>query len=665
MSVSLFRKYIVSTFVIFLVAFLLEIFVFNFSSWKMMGMDPVVVAEGQDVTGGDDFYTQNIELNGVLKNVHADLSVSGEETARVAVILTDEGDKYEYITPEFVVCNCVPRSGYCNVYPFGKDRTVTVRISVPEDATAHINSITLNDRKPLDIKVLRLFAVFMIIWLSYLILSDTFFHRIYFDTSRKWQYIVSLMVILVLVVILTFLNHADKVLMASPWPHHLQYQELARSLEHGSVVLSEQHVDPKLIEAENPYDTISLQVEGIPYSMDYAYYNGNYYAYFGIVPELLMYFPYHMITGGNLANYRATFLMFTLFIFGVFFCVAGIIKRYFDRVPFIFYLMISSATVLGANFVYLAWRSDIYNVPIISGIAFTFVGLGFWLLALNTGRGLIKRISLILGSLSMALVVGCRPQFAILSFAAIFLFMMPAKGEKRIIFTRESVRETLCFVLPYVIVAIPVCWYNYARFGSIFEFGAAYSLTTNDMNHRGFNLNRLFRSMYSYLFQPPLYKTDYPFLMSSIVDGNYMGKFLFEHTYGGILIANAFMASIWLMTINGFRNIDKRVKSFALFLIGAGVFVAGFDANEAGVIYRYTCDFAPLFFLAAILLWLVLVNGSGKEILSYSFASSLLYVCIVVSIFYSLLTFVASGNSVCLENDNAALFYGIADYFVF
>ena len=275
------------------------------------------------------------------------------------------------------------------------------------------------------------------------------------------------------------------------------------------------------------------------------------------------------------------------------------------------------------------------------------------------------RISLILGSLSMALVVGCRPQLAILSFAAIFLFMMPAKGEKRIIFTRESIRETLCFVIPYVIVAIPVCWYNYARFGSIFEFGAAYSLTTNDMNHRGFNLNRLFRSMYSYLFQPPLYKTDYPFLMSSIVDGNYMGKFLFEHTYGGILIANAFMASIWLMTINGFRNIDQRVKSFALFLIGAGVFVAGFDANEAGVIYRYTCDFAPLFFLAAILLWLVLVNGSGKEIMSYSFVSSLLHVCIVISLFYSLLTFVASGNSVCLENDNAALFYGIADYFVF
>ncbi len=665
MSVSLFKKYIVSTFVIFFIAFVLEIFVFNFSSWKMIGFEAQVAAKDQDVIGGDDFYTESIELDGVLKNVHADITVDGADTARVSVILTDEGDKYEYITPEFVVCNGVPRSGYCNVYPFGKDRTVTVRISVPEGASAHINSVTLNDRKPLDIKVLRLFAVFCVIWFSYLILSDTFLHRIYFDTSKKWQYVVTLALILVLILISAFINHADKVMMASPWPHHLQYQELARSLEHGSVVLSEQTVDPRLAEAENPYDTISLQVEGIPYSMDYAYYDGNYYAYFGIVPELLMYFPYHMLTGGNLANYRAVFLMFTLFIFGVFFCIAGIIKRFFEKVPFIFYLMISASTVLGANFVYLAERPDIYNVPIISGIAFSFTGLGFWLLSLNTDKARIKRISLILGSLSMALVVGCRPQLAILSLTAIFLFILPGRGEKRSLFTRESVWETLCFVLPYFIAAIPVCWYNYARFGSIFEFGAAYSLTTNDMNHRGFNLNRLYRSMYSYLVQPPAYKTDYPFLLSSIIDGNYMGKFLFEHTYGGILIANTFMSSIWLMMINGFRNIDKRVKVLSLFLIASGVFVAGFDANEAGVIYRYTCDFAPLFFLAAILFWLVLVSGSGKEILSYSFATSLLHVCMVIALFYSFLTFVASGNSVCLENNNPALFYGIADYFVF
>ena len=665
MSVSLFKKYIVSTIVIFLIAFVLEIFVFNFSSWRMAGFDAVTVAENADVSQGEDYYTETFDLNAVLWNVHADLEVAGDETASVSVILTDEGDKYEYITPEFTVCNGVPESGYCNVYPFGEARSVTIKVTAPEQGTVHINSITLNDRKPPDIKPLRLLAVFLIIWFGYLIWSDTFLHKVYFDISRKWQIAVTAAVLVVLIVVCGFINHADKVIMASPWPHHLQYQELARSLEHGSVVLSEQNVDPGLLEAENPYDTIALQAEGIAYSMDYAYYNGNYYAYFGIVPELLMYYPYHMLTGGNLSNYRATFMMFVLFIFGVFFCVAGIIRRYFRKVPFLFYLMICTATVLGANFIYLIGRSDIYNVPILSGTAFTFVGLGFWFLSLDTQKLWLKRTALALGSFSMALVAGCRPQLALISFISIILFMFPGKGQKRYLFSKETIRETACFILPYVIVAIPVCWYNAARFGSIFEFGAAYSLTTNDMNHRGFNFDRLLRSMYCYLFQPPVIKTDYPFLMTSVLEGNYMGKFLFEHTYGGILVANTFMASIWLMAVNGFRKIEAKVKAPVLFLIASGIFVAGFDANEAGVIYRYTCDFAPAFFLAAILLWLVLVSESGREILSYSFVAPLLYTCVVIALGYSFLTFIASGNSVCLENDNAALFYSIAEYFKF
>ena len=95
MSVSLFKKYIVSTIVIFMIAFVLEIFVFNFSSWRMAGFDAVTVAENADVSQGEDYYTETFDLNAVLWNVHADLEVAGDETASVSVILTDEGDNHE------------------------------------------------------------------------------------------------------------------------------------------------------------------------------------------------------------------------------------------------------------------------------------------------------------------------------------------------------------------------------------------------------------------------------------------------------------------------------------------------------------------------------------------------------------------------------------------
>ncbi len=666
MSVSLFKKYIVSTFVIFLITFFLEIFVFNLSFWKSSGVEPVVVAKGAVAEDGRDFYSENYELNGRLLNFRADLEMVYGETAYVSAILTDEGDKYEYTTPDHVVHGAIVGSSYCNVYPFGRTHTVTIKVSVPEGGRVNIRSITLNARKPLDIKPLRLLAAFLVIWLSYMFWRDTFFYRLYFDTTRKWQYPVIVLSMLALMLITFILGHADKVVMASPWPHHSQYQELARSLEKGSVVLTEEIVDPRLMEADNPYDTISLQVEGIPYAMDYAYYNGNYYAYFGIVPELLLYFPYHMLTGGNLPNYMATLILYAVFVVGVFLAVAGFIKRFFQKVPFVIYLMLCSAIVLGANFIYLIERPDIYNVPILSGIAFTFTGLGLWLLSLNTEKTRIRRAALFLGSLSMALVVGSRPQLAIFSFTAIILFMTGNKEGKRSLFTRETITETALFVLPYVLVAIPVCWYNAARFGNIFEFGATYSLTTNDMNHRGFNLSRLARSLYSYLFQPAVIMTDFPFMMSSVVDGKYMGKFLYEHTYGGILVANTFMASLWFFLVSGLKKTESRVRALVLFLVLSGLFVAGFDANKAGVIYRYTCDFAPAFFLAAMLLWLVLVSDNGaKDFPGRSFTGRMFYLCTMFSLIYSFLTFIASGVSVCLENDNPTLFYTIADYFNF
>ena len=51
---------------------------------------------------------------------------------------------------------------------------------------------------------------------------------------------------------------------------------------------------------KNPYDTIALQAAGIGYRADYAYHNGKYYVYFGIVPVLLLYLPYYLLTGGAL-----------------------------------------------------------------------------------------------------------------------------------------------------------------------------------------------------------------------------------------------------------------------------------------------------------------------------------------------------------------------------
>ena len=65
----------------------------------------------------------------------------------------------------------------------------------------------------------------------------------------------------------------------------------------------------------------------------------------------------------------------------------------------------------------------------------------------------------------MALVVACRPQFLVFSLLAFPLFWRKFITS-RYITTRKGMREFACLVLPYMIVALGVMAYNYARFGS-------------------------------------------------------------------------------------------------------------------------------------------------------------------------------------------------------
>lgn len=94
------------------------------------------------------------------------------------------------------------------------------------------------------------------------------------------------------------------------------------------------------------------------------------------------------------------------------------------------------------------------------------------------------------GSLCMALVVGCRPQLVLLSFLAFPLFWRMYITEGRIR-TVAGARQFACLIAPYIVVCAGIMWYNKARFGSLFDFGANYNLTVNDMTKRGMAVGRI------------------------------------------------------------------------------------------------------------------------------------------------------------------------------
>ena len=159
---------------------------------------------------------------------------------------------------------------------------------------------------------------------------------------------------------------------------------------------------------------------------------------------------------------------------------------------------------------------------------------------------------------------------------------------------------------PYVVVAVGLLGYNHARFGSLFDFGANYNLTVNDMTKRGMNVGRLAPALFAYFLQPPCASGVFPFIQPAPFDTTYLGQTIKEVTFGGIL---ACLPVLWILPFAP-RILRLRMKARStrtimgviVVLLVSGVAVALLDAEMAGILQRYYADFGFMFLAAAVLL---------------------------------------------------------------
>ena len=654
-----------------LIAVAAEFLLFNISSLKSLGCEPVVIAKNVCTDGSGVYEVYEPEVNTDVINVNTEITdIVNAEYAEVSISLTDEGDAYEYDLPSSRVVPGVKGSGHINIYPYGKTGSLRVRVSVSEGAKADIAKITVNARKPLGLKPLRILISTLILCLLIYVFKYGFCIPV--KRNNRCQAIC----IAVLFVMLTALGRkmsvSDPLMVSCPWPHHKQYQQLAHALDEGKVQL-DMEADPRLLAKDNPYDTSALLKEEIPYGMDYAFYDGKYYVYFGIVPELLLYYPFYKLTGRDLANYNADIILYMILIAGVLLSVREIIFRFASdgkvressKVPFVIYVLMCVGICLGPGTVYLISKPDIYNIPIMAATAFTFLGTGLWLYA-DQYDGKMRTVFIALGSLCMALVAGCRPQMLIFGLPAIFIFVFKGGTDGRLsvknrrIFIKGRLGDTLAFCLPYIFVAVAVCAYNMLRFGNILDFGATYSLTSNDMNHRGFNLDRLFRGLYCFLFQPPVIKTDFPFIESAVIESSYMGKNLTEYTYGGVFALCPVLLALFVPVFARIKGVSREAKLCAATLTSGALITAAFDVNGAGILIRYTCDMLPGLLIAAVIVWSILY----KEKEDATVINRLYAVATVIGLAFAVMVFFGTEGSINLRDNAVKLYESAGQYFV-
>ncbi|HJA93090.1 MAG TPA: hypothetical protein H9717_08275 [Candidatus Eisenbergiella merdipullorum] len=671
--------------------FLFEIFIGNYSSVRSLFFQKTDLTDRMELTWGEaeegsaavtsaagstaDRLTVVIDgLDMRIDNLYFNLEMPANEAISISISLTDEGNRYLYPLPEMEAVGRYPSSLYTNLYPYGKVHSLTIELEPAEGGGLVLSDgaesgksaesgdfsgqgsfallgLEANVFRPFDLVLPRMLLLFGIGAFCLFMRENSGVFCVRFDPESRRQNLITAGCLVLFFLFGLMLVLADQACVESPWEHQQQYRQLASAILEGHVWVGRQ---PELMELENPYDTSYLLAGNIPYLADYAYYEGNYYVYFGIVPELLFYLPCLAVTGKSFPNFLAVYFCFSGFALSVFGLYREAVRRWFSGIPYVFYLTAAGVTLTFGSFIYLTARPDMYHVPLMAANMFTAAGIWLWLCGLNRERG--RKLLFGAGSACMALVAGCRPQMLAFSVIALPLFwgrFFGGNGQKK----REKALEAAVLLVPYAIVAAGIMYYNALRFSSPFDFGAAYSLTNNDMTHRGTNLSRILYGLCAFFFLPARYEAKFPFLMTNGLENEYMGKMVSEFLFGGILASQSVCWCLALFPVCR-RKISggKELSGILMCALGASLVIGAFDANAAGILQRYTADAALGIALASCLMMLFLFHSARG--VSFRYGLIFLRAALLQHALYAFLIVFASGDSVNLKNYGRILYYG-------
>ena len=619
------KKWIIPAVVCALIPFVLECTLFNMRFYQSRGYKQVT---GMAITPSPNLQMRDMNVFEVIsrdetpyvdvavdnldiKNVYVDVWPNNEsfnaDRLRFHYHVTDEGNPLGYDMPEVTYVRSVMQSMYQFLDLSGKCTGFRIYFDegLREGELLRIENISFNLPIKFDFSKKRFLALTVILMLLYFFRPTSDIYRKKALESFKGKKTIIVLTLAVQAVLMWNISHLNGASRNPIYRTEHQFEMMAEALANGQTYLMEE--PPKeLVEMEHPYRFQSRYELGIDDDMyDVAFYKGHYYVYFGVGPIVLFYLPYYLLTGNHITTVVLMFIIGVLTAGGWMMLLYEMIKKYFRKFSFALYIVCSVLFTAGCGLTYVISRPSFYAIPMTMGLVCTLYGLAFWLKSIRTTDDTAQsasetkvsvnayRISpacIGIGSLFMAFVAACRPQFLLGSFIAVIIFFRAVFKDRKL-FSRESIAATVSFVMPYVIIAALLMYYNAVRFGSPFDFGANYNLTFNDMTLRGFRLNRTLYATLGVFFMPAKVTNSFPYFTPVAHTSRYMG-------YGSeeLLLGGLFYNHLYLLSIVFIPKARKLIKDKGAFLMAAimpvlAVVVSIVDANMAGVLNRYYVDF--------------------------------------------------------------------------
>lgn len=640
-----------------------EIFFFNFPSFHLIGggyeKSPLPMADasiiGGNITEDGGIETQGepiiLEWRGIdrrIGTVSLDADFSGASYAELSADASDDTNaEYRYSIASKKLLPGDTRSHTMIIRMSGNVRDLRLYISVPDGGSLRLRGVTVNSAVPFRFSVLRaglLMIIGIFVW-SYFYYK----HMKLPCSENKKSFTLAANSVTVLCLTAAFFMvglymtaHSNGFLSEFRLTSGNQItQEIVDAFEHGQVSLLAEP-SKELLMMDNPYDWSARNELNVSYLWDHCLYNGNYYSYYGIAPVLLLFLPYHMITGYYFSTIIAIFIFGALGIVFLSETYKVFIRKFFPQLPLrtaIFGLLMLQ---MSSGVWYCFCAMNFYEIAQSAGLCFVTAGAYFLLSANVIGKERVSPVRTAAATACLSLAVLSRPTTAV--YCAVSLLFLgfglkkliseykfgPSKkqksenGEKAaddvlsespaesVYCTRKAdiVAFTVAAIIPFMLFGGLQMIYNYLRFDSFLDFGIQYSLTINDFTRSEFHARFVSIGLYNYLLSPPVITPEFPYVGSSFQTLNPNGYYFVANEYAVGLIWRAAPVLGLLLAPKALKKVKKEKRLPAALLVGSFSVVAPFAVMfsiwESGYGARYAVDFgwemiigalAVLFFL--------------------------------------------------------------------
>ena len=456
--------------------------------------------------------------------------------------------------------------------------------------------------------VSTIFASFLLIFIVFVRPSNKWHFLSVNEIQVPHQLIISLNLILTILVTVLPMSLSPYWNGSIPYKaDKQQYDRMADALLQGHLYIDNGDIDPALSMMENPYDSVLRETWEVEYHWDEAYYNNHYYMYFGIVPTLILFLPFKLLTGKALLSYQATQVFAALSIVGMFYLFYMLCRHFFAKMPFSLYLVLSSAfSILSIG--YSIEAPALYCTAIVSAVCLMIWSIvcfikGAWS-SLDTKWG---NCYLFAGGLLGALAFGCRPPVALANL--VIIPVLAQIYDKKNVDYAGKMKSVISLLFPYLFIGLMLMAYNYARFDNAFEFGQSYQLTVTDQHSyrsisEKFNLSEMFLELILNFHGISQFVDQFPFLF-------YNGAFV--------------NFPILLLSIKIFaKNIGDNLKKKQLWLLAQTMLLIPYIISIIDIYWtpflleRYRLDFYYLLCIVSfisIASWLEVISKPMKKIL--------------------------------------------------